>query len=1353
MPKYLPSATYRLQFNNQFTFGDLKKQLSYLQKLGIGCIYASPVFAAVPGSNHGYDITDSHRLNPEIGTLQEFQEIQATIHKYHIGWLQDIVPNHMAYHPNNLRLMDVLKKGRASEFAGYFDIDWDHPGFIDKLMVPILGKTFEECNVAHEIQLTHSNDRFELKYYDYILPLNASSLKTLTEKNSLPGKICKQINEDTDSLAALHDMQYYRLTHWHEVEKQLNYRRFFTINGLISLSMEKEDVFEEYHRFIVACIQNDFFQGLRIDHIDGLKRPAAYFEKLRSTVGEQVYIVAEKILQEQEKMKSTWPIEGSSGYDFLAHVNNLFFNTGSLSAIRGLWNYISGNKEDAGTFIYGMKKKILEENFRGDVDNLYRMIQENRMQKDFEYEPEERIKEALGAFLACCPVYKLYSDQLPVSHEDAIVIHYIIRKATTRNPGASKALKSLGKIFLTKTFAQNDAVTGFFLRLMQYAGPLMAKGVEDTAMYAWAEFITHNEVGDSIKAKGLSIKEFHQIMTDRRRTSPESMNATASHDTKRGEDTRARLNVISDKFVEWEMFVKQCMAQNQTFKEEVNNTWVPDAREAYFIYQMIAGVYPMKGDADAALKKRIAAYIIKSLREAKIHSNWNEPDTAYENVVNNFVSGLLTPRSSFLKGFKTYFNQIKPYGIVNSLSQVVLKCTCPGIPDFYQGSEMWDLSLVDPDNRRPVDYKLRMEALWKLHRIRDAYPEKAMEILFKSREDGRLKLWMSHCLMQERFSDGERWIYADYQPLEVTGIHKDHILAFCRRYENYWALVVIPIHTAVIGRSNGVVNWKNTAVILPEHAPSEWKSLWDEAQLKGSGSIPISKIMKLNIPMVYKAEKKPADRGCGILLHLTSLPGKLGSGSMGKGAYDFVDFLHKGRHSYWQILPFGPVESSYSPYSSQSAFAGNPILIDVFVLKDQFSLAGHFPEIQETQTAQFQLAEKISRMTLQEAYASFRKSDRLFHIRDRFRMYAEENAYWLNDYALFMTLKNKNRKQSWNRWPEAYKNRNEKALLQFQKENGEELEQLKFTQYLFHEQFRMLRSYANRMGIKIIGDVPIYVGYDSADVWSHPQLFRLDKKGNMISVAGVPPDYFSQTGQRWNMPIYDWEVMKRDEFTWWKNRIRKNLEYCDMLRFDHFRGFSAFWEVKASDRTAIKGKWTKGPGKDLFDVLLREFPSMPFIAEDLGEIDDAVYTLRDAYKLPGMRVLQFAFNNIVSESVHIPFNHTPNSIVYSGTHDNNTIRGWFRENCSPQFRRNLNRYAGIRISEKNVVSIVLQMAYASVARIALVPMQDILELNESARFNIPSRPKGNWIWKIMSADLNPDTIQKLRNLATIYGRI
>lgn len=1353
MPKYLPSATYRLQFNDQFTFGDLKKQLAYLQRLGIGCIYASPVFAAVPGSNHGYDVTDSHRLNPEIGTLREFEEIQTTIHKHHIGWLQDIVPNHMAYHPNNQRLMDVLQKGRASEFAGYFDIDWDHPGFRDKIMVPILGKTFEQCKVEHEIQLTYSKDRFELKYYDFILPLNAPSLKMLSEKNSVPSQICKLINEDTASLAALHEMQYYRLTHWEEVEKQLNYRRFFIINGLISLSMEKEEVFEEYHRFIVSCIQKDFFQGLRIDHIDGLKRPAAYFEKLRSTVGEQIYIVAEKILQEQEKMKSTWPIEGSSGYDFLAQVNNLFFNTGSLHAKQSLWIHITGNKEDAGTFIYQMKKKIMEENFRGDIDNLYRMIQDSGMQKDFENEPEERIKDALGEFLACCPVYKLYSDQLPLSHEDAVVIHYIIRKAITRNPVAIKALKSLEKIFINKPVAQNDAATGFFLRLMQYAGPLMAKGVEDTAMYAWAEFIAHNEVGDSIKAKGLSIIEFHQIMENRRRTSPMSMNATASHDTKRGEDSRARLNVISDKFAEWEVFVKQCMEQNQTFKEEVNNTWVPDARETYFIYQMIAGVYPMKGNADVALKERIAAYIIKSLREAKIHSNWNEPDTVYEQAVNKFVSGLLSRNSTFLKRFKIFFNRIKPYGIVNSLSQVVLKCTCPGIPDFYQGSEMWDLSLVDPDNRRPVDYRARMEALLEIQRIRDTHPEKVLEILFKTWEDGRLKLWMAHCLMQERFSDSERWVFADYQPLEVAGIHKDNILAFCRRYENHWALVVVPLHTATIARSNGVVNWKNTTVILPEHAPSEWKSLWDEALLKGSDSIPVSTILKLNIPMVYKAEKKPVNRGCGVLLHLTSLPGKLGAGNLGKSAYDFVDFLHKGGHSYWQILPFGPVGSTYSPYSSPSAFAGNPILIDVFALKDQFSLAGHFPEIQETQTAQFRLAEKICRETLQEAYASFRQSDRLFHIRDKFTMYAEDNAYWLNNYALFIALKNKNRNQSWNRWPEAFKTRNEKALKQFQKENREELEQLKFAQYLFHEQFYTLRSYTNRMGIKIIGDVPIYVGYDSADVWSHPQFFRLDKKGNMQSVAGVPPDYFSKTGQRWNMPIYDWDMMKRDQFTWWKNRIRKNLEYCDMLRFDHFRGFSEFWEVEASGRTAINGKWTKGPGKDLFDVLLREFPSMPFIAEDLGEIDDAVYALRDAYQLPGMRVVQFAFNDNVAKSVHIPFNHTLNSIVYSGTHDNNTIRGWFRENRSPQFRRNIDRYAGIRVSEKNVVSIVLQMAYASVARIALVPMQDILELDESARFNIPSRPKGNWMWKTISADLNPDTVQKLRNLASIYGRI
>lgn len=1353
MPKYLPSTTYRFQFNEHFTFRDFRQHLEYFQRLGAGCIYASPIFKAVPGSNHGYDVTDAHVLNPEIGNLREFLEIQKILRQNNTGWLQDIVPNHMAFHPGNHWLMDVLQKGRSSAFAGYFDIDWDHPGFNDKVMVPVLGKSLEACLQDDEIRLVYEQGQFKLAYYNLHLPLSSLSVKELDIDQKAPHQACSEINADKNLLTGLMNKQHYILSHWQETDHRLNFRRFFTINGLISLSIEKNEVFEEYHRFILEQVKKGNFSGLRIDHIDGLMSPDAYLEKLRSSAGDSVYIVAEKILQENEAVKSTWPIEGTTGYDFLAMVNNLFFNAKSVPALQKLWPVVHESDTDPATFAYNCKKKILADHFRGDLDNLYRVMETKGLLVFFDNETTSGIKEAMGEFLICFPVYKLYAVDLPLSGNDALTVKNTIREAIHRNPSLKKPLLLMGNLFLEPDNRLQEERMYFFQKLMQYSGPLMAKGIEDTAMYSWAEFIAHNEVGDSITAKGFSVDEFHKIMAARRKNLPASMNATATHDTKRGEDSRARLNSISDMPAEWTKFIKQSMTRNRAIKEELKGILVPDMNEEYFIYQLLAGVLPMDGIVTDELRDRIAAYIQKALREAKVHSNWVEPDEAYEKAVIMFVNKILAKNSAFLTLFMPFFKRISIAGAVNSFSQVVLKFMCPGIPDVYQGTELWDFSLVDPDNRRSVDFNLRNRMLSGLQEMRKNDPARFINTILRNVNDGRLKLWITHCLMQERFAKPEDFVYAEYQPLEVSGLHKENLLAFCRRYNNTWYMVLVPLHTANVGKPNGEINWGNTAVELSGEAPEKWHSLWDGTPFVRSGKVPAGAVLQKNIPYVLKAEKEPVNRACGVLLHITSLPGKHGAGGLGEEAFHFVDFLKVSGHRYWQILPFSPVGNTWSPYSAPSAFAGNISLIDLQALNETYGLQYRFPNIRESSTAQHGHRQKISNTLINLAFEEFCRNNRYGHIKKAFSRYCESNAIWLDDYALFLLLKEKNKNLAWNRWPVELKERDAKVLMKVQQENNRALERIKFAQFVFHEQFLSLRQYANHSGVKIIGDIPIYINYDSADVWSHPELFRLDVKGNMITVAGVPPDYFSKTGQRWNMPVYDWKRMKQQRFRWWIERVRKNLEYCDMLRFDHFRGFSAFWEVPAAGKTAIKGKWTKGPGNHFFDMLKKEFPDMPFIAEDLGEIDEPVYQLRDAYHLPGMRVLQFAFGGKISESIHIPFHHAVNSIVYTGTHDNNTLLGWFKQDANALSRKNLNRYFGTKVNRQNVIPLIIQATYASVAKISIVPMQDLLALDSSARFNTPSKASGNWLWKLRSVDLNNELCTRLNNWATIYGRL
>jgi 4-alpha-glucanotransferase len=434
--------------------------------------------------------------------------------------------------------------------------------------------------------------------------------------------------------------------------------------------------------------------------------------------------------------------------------------------------------------------------------------------------------------------------------------------------------------------------------------------------------------------------------------------------------------------------------------------------------------------------------------------------------------------------------------------------------------------------------------------------------------------------------------------------------------------------------------------------------------------------------------------------------------------------------------------------------AGNTLLISPELLvKEGFLEATDLEEgqLRNGKKVDYEDAQRVKIRLFDKAYANYSLSDnRAFA--DQFKLFCETESSWLNDFSLYQVLKEQNAGKPWFEWSAEYKLRDEEALKEFAEKNSEELEKIKWLQFIFIKQFNELRSYCNSLGIQLFGDLPFYISYDSVDVWSNPEIFSLDEEGNMVGVAGVPPDYFNSDGQLWGMPVFRWDELKKDGYKWWIQRLKKNLELYDVLRLDHFRAFSAYWEVPASEKTAINGQWKQGPGADFFTAVQKDLGELPFIAEDLGDIDDKVYLLRDRFKLPGMKVLQFAFGDDMPQSQYTPHNYSENFIVYTGTHDNNTSKGWFLKDADKETKKRLKRYVGGPVNEKNVHKVLSRLAYASVAKIVILPLQDILGLDDAARMNTPASKDNNWSWRLKPGQLTSKVEKRLRKWTEIYNR-
>ncbi|NDJ19702.1 malto-oligosyltrehalose synthase [Myxacorys almedinensis] len=918
----IPTATYRIQFNTDFRFDQARNIVDYLSQLGISDLYASPIFKATTGSTHGYDVADPTRLNPELGAPESFDNLIEELQNYQMGWLQDIVPNHMAYSSENQWLMDLLENGISSDYVDYFDVAWNSPFESSKepLLVPLLGNFYGESLENGEIQLKYNQDGLSVNYYSLSIPLNLESHGTFLTYNL--GKLAKALgrrdpnfikllgilyllknvasedltakqrqdqvdfvkgllwevysdnaevkrfvdeniqifngeagnSESFNLLDNLLSQQFFRLAYWKVGAEEINYRRFFTVNELISMKVDVFKVFNHTHELIAQLVKDGKFTGLRIDHIDGLYDPTQYLHWLREKVGD-TYITVEKILQPGENLPPVWDTQGTSGYDYLNYVNSLFCQTENEERFEQIYQNTIGFQASFEKVVFEKKSLIIDKNLAGDVDNLASLLKKisgrYRYGNDFTLNGLQR---AIAEVLTRFSIYRTYTTSEGVLDSDRPYIKDVIEAAKEQSPLLINELDFIEKLLLLEydsflTQIEKDQWLYFVMRMQQYTGPLMAKGVEDTAFYVYNRLISLNEVGGEPDRFGITIAEFHDYNQQRQQQWSHAMSATSSHDTKRGEDVRARLNVLSEIPDEWQQHLQTWIAINRDRKTKVKNVLFPDRNDEYALYQILVGAFPFLKHEQEGFTTRVKDYLLKAIREAKVYTAWLRPNATYEDACMRFVEAVLDPSSSnqFLESLLPFQQKIAFYGVLNSLSQVLLKITSPGCPDFYQGCELWDLSLVDPDNRRPVDFEQRAAFLTDIqHRIQTDLSSLVVELL-ETKEDGRIKLFLVLQALKARTKYLSVFQEGSYQPLEVVGAQCDRVIAFARQQEHTSVITVVPRFLTTLVQPGeyplGNQIWADTTIKLPAQCSSAWHDLITGQSIEQGGDLRVGELL------------------------------------------------------------------------------------------------------------------------------------------------------------------------------------------------------------------------------------------------------------------------------------------------------------------------------------------------------------------------------------------------------------------------------------------------------------------------------------------------------------------------------
>jgi len=781
-------ATYRLQVCPEMDFHAILRKIDYLRRLGVSHLYLSPVLQASPGSTHGYDVTDPTRVSEDLGGEAALRAVFEEVSKAGMGVVLDIVPNHLAAIPENPWWWDVLESGAASPHAAVFDINWEpaDPAMHGKILLPILGDHLAKVAERGELAIVSEDGKWQLDYQGMKLPINREGLELSRngEQQVLPILEC----------------QFYRLSHWQLGPEEINYRRFFNVGSLIGARIEEDAVFQATHAKLLELKDAGPVDGFRVDHPDGLRDPTGYFRKLRE-VAPDLWIIGEKILETSETLPDSWPIDGTSGYDFLQLVGGLWVDPGGEKAITDFYADFTGQDGSYGALVREKKRHVLEQAFEGDLQRLVGLLRNICDRRKLDH-PRRILRDLLVEVIASFPVYRTYvqPERGEISPADQEHIALAIASARRRQNVFDEDLLSLLEAILVSEHPEQEEKE-FISRFQQLTSPVMAKGVEDTTFYCYDRLLALNEVGCDPARFGVPPSVFHEHNATTHAHYPRTMLATSTHDTKRSEDVRARISLISE--------IPQVWAEQVRLWSQHNlPAWrgrEPDRSAEHLLYQTLVGAWPIG-------KERIRDYMEKACREAGRFTNWSSPDEMYEERIGQFLETVLND-AEFISMLEDFIRPLVPLGWVNSLSQTLLKLTSPGVPDLYQGSELWDNSLVDPDNRRPVDYVKRFALLEVLEH------EPGVEAIMARMEEGLPKMHVIRqalALRQRRpssFAPGES---GAYRPLLITGRMHGHLLAYSRGEA---VAVVVPRLMASLKNE-----WHDSAVELP---PGKWRNVLD----------------------------------------------------------------------------------------------------------------------------------------------------------------------------------------------------------------------------------------------------------------------------------------------------------------------------------------------------------------------------------------------------------------------------------------------------------------------------------------------------------------------------------------------
>src|SRR6266404_134120 len=880
----IPTATYRLQLNRNFTFNQASEIIPYLDRLGISDIYSSPFYRSRSDSAHGYDVTNHNELNPAIGTLEDFAGFTTKLKEHGMGHITDFVPNHMGIvDPSNEWWMDVLENGPSSAYAPFFDIDWEpiKENLRNKVLLPVLGDQYGRVLERGEFHVQFRDGAFFVTYYDFVFPINPrtypqilritldklgrysdedmyfelesilSSLEHLPSRSDTTedkvrerarekevvkrriARLCAEYPQVGDAIEGplnhlegrvghprsfdgLHELlsaQAYRLSYWRVAAEEINYRRFFDVNELAAIRVENPKVFATIHQWLFQMMSDGTVTGVRIDHIDGLHDPKEYLEALQrrslsdfdadgepENPDKRFYLIVEKILSEEERLRTDWPVHGTTGYDFASDATQLLVDSSHADRFSRIYRDFIDRYVHFESLMYEKKKLVMDVTLSSDVESLGHLLsglaERDRMHRDFTL---DSLSGVVRELIACFPVYRTYIDaETGVSETDRLVILRAVRAAKRRNAAIDASI---------------------FDRL--------------TAL---------NEVGGNPRQFGISTEHFHERNRLRLAETPHTFLTLTTHDTKRSEDVRARIAVLSEIPAEWEAWLKRWRKLTSHARTDLEGETAPSANEEYLYYQTLLGTWPVdQAQEHDAYVSRIQRYMLKAIKEAKVNSSWIQPNEDWENAVRHYVEETLKPQGPLCSSLLPAAEKVAWHGMLNSLAQTILKLTCPGVPDFYQGSELWDLRLVDPDNRDPVDYAAREKGLARIE-------ESDIPSLFKEWKDGLIKLAIIRLLLQLRQREPRLFQSGIYSSLYAAGSKKDCCVAFHRRLEEKSVLVIVPRLTTKLGQPGESPDWDDAQLLIDESLPEmqdlfskrTFKKGADQISLKSLGELPFA---------------------------------------------------------------------------------------------------------------------------------------------------------------------------------------------------------------------------------------------------------------------------------------------------------------------------------------------------------------------------------------------------------------------------------------------------------------------------------------------------------------------------------